>query len=59
MVSNCPVKIEAKGQDTRDLSDEEAIVWRQSFGKSAAQLNTFHNMDNDGISRLKTEIQLS
>jgi hypothetical protein len=36
MVPDCSVKIEAKGQDTMDLSGEEAIVWRQRFGKSAA-----------------------
>jgi hypothetical protein len=28
MVPKCPVKIEAKGQDTTDLSGEEFIVWR-------------------------------
>jgi hypothetical protein len=32
----CSVKIVANGQDTTDLSGKEAIVWQQSFGKSAA-----------------------
>jgi hypothetical protein len=36
MVPNCPVKIEVKGQNTMDLSGEEAIVSRKSFRKSAA-----------------------
>jgi hypothetical protein len=29
-------QIEAKGQDMTDLSGEEAIIWGQRFGKSAA-----------------------
>jgi hypothetical protein len=48
----CPVKIAAKGQDTKDLSGKEAIVWQQSFVKQAAC--HVHNMDNDGIARFKT-----
>jgi hypothetical protein len=57
VVPNCPEKNEAKGQDTMVFSGEEAMFWVQSFFENQ-QLANVHNMDDDGIARLKTEIEL-
>jgi hypothetical protein len=57
VVPNCPEKNEAKGQDTMVFPGEEAIVWVQSFFENQ-QLANVHNMDDDGIARLKTETEL-
>jgi hypothetical protein len=56
MVPICPVKIVAKGQDTMARSGKEAIFGNKVLENQ--QLANVQNMDDDGIARLKTDIEL-